>query len=70
MVCASWAARELWHLSVVSQGSACLTGKMTRELTFKMKLLVSTVVATNYMEIKLGICYWKRKRCFNTTLKC
>ena len=56
MVCASWAARELWHLSVVSQGSACLTGKMTRELTFKMKLLVSTVVATNYMEIKLGIC--------------
>lgn len=70
MVCGSWAARELWHLSVVSQGSACLTVKMNRELTFKIKVLVSTVAATNYMGIKLGIHYWKMKHCFNTTLEC
>lgn len=70
MVCESWAARELWHLSVVSQGSACLAGKMKRELPFKMKVLVSTVFTTNNTEIKLGINYWKMKHYFITTLEC
>lgn len=31
MVCESWAARELWLLSAVSQGSACLARKSERE---------------------------------------
>lgn len=61
MVCESWAARELWLLSAVSQGSACLTGKI-RRVAFKMKVAVTAAVTENHVEITL-------EHSFNSTTK-